>query len=296
MPDPPQNVELLATVPPPTVGQPGPSEKKKSKRESDQSSSQRSPKRLKEAAIDHEKSSTCNFLNKKIMVADRVVIGLNDYEKNQFMSATRKELRDALHEMNARALLLSRVTGEKLLKDDTAAVESLMDELAEVSTSLKVAQADNERVKRENLSLRKLVEDLGGENRALKEQCLTAAEKEKVAADQIDHLSEDVANLTDKITRLTLELEEERLQHKKAEENLVEFKGFILEQHNLGFMRAVRQAAYFYQVSVDEEKFDNRKDIYRGELVSAMDVPDEEDEVGEHLGGDQSAPEVILSD
>jgi len=47
------------------------------------------------------------------MVADRVVIGLNDYEKNQFMPATRKELRDALLEMNARALLLSRVAGEE---------------------------------------------------------------------------------------------------------------------------------------------------------------------------------------
>jgi len=182
-----------------------------------------------------------------------------------------------------------------LLKDDTAAVESLKDELVEVSTSLKVAQPDNERVKGENLSLRKLVEDLGGENRALKEQSLTP-EKEKAAGDGIDHLSEDVADLTDKITRLTLELEEERPQHKKAEDNLVEFKGFVLEQHDQGFMRAVRQAAYFYQVSVDEGKFDNRKDIYRGELVSAMDVPDEEDEGDEQPGGDQSAPEVILSD
>ena len=77
---------------------------------------------------------------------------------------------------------------------------------------------------------------------------------------------------------------------------MVEFKGFVLEQHDLGFMRAVRQAAYFYQVPVDEGKFDNRKDIYRGELVSAMDVPDEEDEGDEQPGGDQSAPEVIVSD
>jgi len=228
-PGPPQNIKPLATVPPPVVGQPGPSEKKKSKRGSDRSSSQRSPKRLKEAATDHEKSSTCNFLNKKIMVADRVVIGLNDYEKNLFMPATSKELRDALLEMNARALLLSRVAGEELLKDDAAGVKSLKDELAEVSTSLKVAQADNERVKGENLSPRKLVEDLGGENRALKEQCQTVEEKEKAAAPQIDLLSEDVADLTDKITRLTLELEEERLQRKKVEENLVEFKGFVLE-------------------------------------------------------------------
>ena len=97
------------------------------------------------------------------MVTDRVIIGLNDYEKNQFAPVTRKELRDALLEVKARALLLSRVAGEELMKDDSSAAESLKNQLAEASSSLKGAQADNERAKGEILSLRKLVEDLGGE-------------------------------------------------------------------------------------------------------------------------------------
>jgi len=63
----------------------------------------------------------------------------------------------------------------------------------------------------------------------------------------------------------------------------------------------VRQAAFFYQVQTDEGKFDNRKDIYRGELVLAMDVPDQVGEDNEDGGcaaaeGDQPAPEIILSD
>ena len=149
-------------VPPSPAGQPGPSEKRKSRRGSDRSSSQRSPKRLKEEATNQEKATTCNFLNKKIMVADHVVIGLNNYEKNQFAPATRKELRDALLEVNARALLLSRVAGEEFMKDDSSAMESLKNQLAEASSSLKGAQADNKRAKGEILSLRKLVEDLGG--------------------------------------------------------------------------------------------------------------------------------------
>ena len=103
------------------------------------------------------------------------------------------------------------------------------------------------------------------------------------------------------MTKLTLDLEEERLQRKKAEDDLVKFKGFVLEQHDLGFMRAVRQAAFFYQVPIDKGKFDNRTDIYRGELVSSMDVPDEEGEDDEGGGrpaaeGDQPDPEMILSD
>jgi len=115
----PERVEMLAVVPPPPAGQVGPSRKKKSKRGSDRSSTQRSPKRLKEVATDHEKNSTFDFLNKNIMVVDCVVIGLNDYEQNQFVPSTHKELRNAFLKVNVRALLLSRVAGKELLKDDS---------------------------------------------------------------------------------------------------------------------------------------------------------------------------------
>lgn len=55
-----------------------PHNKKKSERASDRSSSQRSPKHLKESATEQEMASTFNFLNKKSMVANCVVIELND--------------------------------------------------------------------------------------------------------------------------------------------------------------------------------------------------------------------------
>jgi len=66
-------------------------------------------------------------------------------------------------------------------------------------------------------------------------------------------------------------------------------------------MWAMRQAAFFYRVPIDEGKFDNRKDIYRVKMVSAMDVLNEEGEDDEDGGlpaaeGDQPDPEVILSD
>ena len=110
----------------------------------------------------------------------------------------------------------------------------------EASSSLKSVQADNERFKGEILSLQKLVEDLRGENRSLKERCLTAEEKEEVASHRAECLGEDVVDLTNKVTKLTLDLEEERLHRKKAEEDLLEFKGFVLKQHYLRFMHAVR--------------------------------------------------------
>jgi len=80
---------------------------------------------LKELATKQEIASTFNFLNKKLMVVDRVVLELNDYEKKQFTSSSHGELRSALLEINVRALLITQVVGEELLKEDTSAVEKL---------------------------------------------------------------------------------------------------------------------------------------------------------------------------
>lgn len=52
----------------------------------------------------------------------------------------------------------------------------------------------------------------------------------------------------------------------------------MIKQHDFGFDQAVRQATFFYQVLVDEEKFNNRKNFYKGELTSVMDIRDEDKE------------------
>jgi len=115
---------------------------------------------------------------------------------------------------------------------------------------------------------------------------------------QVDILSEEVVDLGQKMTMLTLDMEEERSLRVSAEKEH-KLQDFGIKQHDLGFDRAVRQAAVFYQVPVDEGKFDNRKDIYKGELTPVMDIPDE-DEAEVHsgiqkAGGDLAAPDVIIS-
>jgi len=89
-------------------------EKKSSKHASNRSSTQRSPKCLKVAATEQEMISTFNFLNKKSMISDKVVIDLNDYEQKKYTSSSRHELMNALWELNTRALLISQVVGEEV--------------------------------------------------------------------------------------------------------------------------------------------------------------------------------------
>jgi len=53
-------------------------------------------------------------------------------------------------------------------------------------------------------------------------------------------------------------------------------KRYILKQHELDFTKALNQAAFFYQIPTNDERFDVGKDFYRGELMSISEIPLEE--------------------
>jgi len=194
------------------------------------------------------------------MVYDRVVLELNDYEKKLYSSSAYEELRRALLEINARALLISRAVGKELLQEDTTVVEKFKAELAEAtscpSSALNInvelthrnkeLELESGAAKGEVSELKRIVEKLTTENNFLQERCTSVQEKERVVVLRIDVLSEEVVNLGQKMTMLTLDLEEEQSARVKVEKDLDELRGFVIKQHNLGFDRAVRQATFFY--------------------------------------------------
>jgi len=144
------------------------------------------------------------------------------------------------------------------------------------------------------------MEIINTEKGSLQERCLATYEKERVVVHRVDVLSEDVANLGQKMTNITLNLEEERLLRKKVEKDIWEVQIALVKEHDIGFKRVMRQAAFFYQGLVDEGKFD--KDIYQGELTSIMDIPNEKEEEeaeaqsgASKASGDFSALDIFLS-
>jgi len=197
--------------------------------------------------------------------------------------------------------------GEELLKEDVSATAKLREELAEATLSLNIARdeiallkAENETCKGEVVGLKKVVDTLKVENDSLQQRCLAAEEKEKAVVRRVEALGEDVVDLDQRMTQLTLKWEEEKLLRTKAEKDFREVQAALM-QHDIGFERTVRQAAFFYQVPIDEGRFDNRKDIYQGELTAIMDIPDEEKEVEAHngtskVGGGFSALDIIVFD
>lgn len=59
-------------------------EHKSSKQAFDQSSSHRSPKRLRKAKTDKETSSTLDFLSKRVMILNHVMVELSDSKRRHY--------------------------------------------------------------------------------------------------------------------------------------------------------------------------------------------------------------------
>lgn len=46
----------------------------------------------------------------------------------------------------------------------------------------------------------------------------------------------------------------------------------VLDQHELGFQKALQQVAFFYNIPLEEGKFDVGKDFYLGQLKSIEEI------------------------
>jgi len=55
-------------------------------------------------------------------------------------------------------------------------------------------------------------------------------------------------------------------------------KALFLEQHKLGFEKALQQAKYFYKIPIDECNFDVKKDFCNGELIPVNEIPENDAE------------------
>jgi len=93
-------------------------------------------------------------------------------------------------------------------------------------------------------------------------------------------LSAEVVDLKQNLTDVTAikQAKNEQLQTAlhKVGDDLHRTQDFVLHQHELSFNKALDEAAYFYNVPLNEGKFDVNKDFYKGELVLVDDIRDEE--------------------
>jgi len=219
-----------------------------------------------------------DFLKYDLMVSNRVNVDIDSYEAGPYSAKTSaSDLYTAFLELSARVLLVGRIMGDKLMRRDSVDIEKLKADLENSASSLKSALSANINLADRNKDLEEKLEQADAEIGMLRERCSVASQKEEQANDRAAELRREVGELEGKVVLLKSGCEEDSRRIADLERKLSELQDHVIEQHDRGFDLVVRQAAFFYKVPVDEGKFDNRKDFYKGDLLPLADIPDDND-------------------
>jgi len=236
---------------------------KSSRRHGEHSSSGRSPKRGRLPG--GPGSSGPDFLGHDLNVAEKVRIMLNPYQQDAYLSARLSQVHDAFMELCSRTLVLGKRMASDLMKRDknAAEVEGLRAKLNESSASLKTNMA-------ENAVLLTQKENLEAEVMRWKEKFKLA---EKTGREIVEKADNEVKGLKESLSDMTLtnHRAEERIEKLLKELEVAEDS--VIEEHENGFKKALQQAVFFYQVPLDEGKFDVDKDFHEGQLMPIDQIP-----------------------
>lgn len=106
--------------------------------------------------------------------------------------------------------------------DATSSLKSALDANMDLAHRNNDLELESEVAKGEAAEIRKIIESLRVENGFLQERYSVVEEKENTTAHRIYVLSDDVVDLRQKVTKLTLDLEEERSLRVRAKKDLDE--------------------------------------------------------------------------
>jgi len=144
-----------------------------------------------------------------------------------------------------------------------AEVEGLRVKLDESTSKLQSALIENT-----NLSARN--QGLEAEMKKWRERCELAEKTEREVADKAD---EEIRDLKESISDMALTNHRSKEKIYKLLKKLEVAEDSVIEEHELDFKKALQQAAFFYNVPLDEGKFDVDKDFYEGQLMPIDQIP-----------------------
>ena len=188
-------------------------------------------------------------------------------------------LADSIIEISSRTLLIGKMMKAKNGNCvSLAEFEKLKSELAETNekiSSLNLQleemnmQKNQHEIEKENLV--KHISKLKAENLKIDKDNIRLRSENQLLDEKILELSSVKESNTSTITVMKKEIEQLKV-------NVFEAESFILEQHKLGFDKALLKAKYFYKIPIDEGNFDVKKDFYNGEFIPVSEIPEEDAE------------------
>jgi len=210
-------------------------------------------------------SSGPDFLGHDLRVAEKVSIKLNPYQQDAYLSARPSQVHNAFMELCSCTLVLGKRMALDLMKRDknVAELEALQDNLEKSVADLHAALAENTTLSANNQSLE-------AEVKRWKERCELAEKTGRKVGEKAD---KEVRGLKESLSdmALTNHRTEEKLE--KALKELEVVDDSVIEEHENGFKKVLQQAAFFYNVPLDEGKFDVDKDFHEGQLMPIDQIP-----------------------
>ncbi|XP_068474735.1 COP1-interactive protein 1-like [Phaseolus vulgaris] len=187
--------------------------------------------------------------------------------RDMFSSATIPSLTNSVIELASRTLLIGKAIREKtkdvvssfelekLKKEATESNEkigSLTSQVEDLSKAKDCYEVEKESLKDEVAELTAQKLSLDDEIQRLKGNFADLSAAKKAEADNNLRLESVINQLNSRVTRA---------------------KGYVVQQHKLGFQKALQQAKYFYKIPLDAGNFDVGKDFYNGELIPISEIP-----------------------
>jgi len=77
----------------------------------------------------------------------------------------------------------------------------------------------------------------------------------------------------EEVSVLKRSLDEMKIAHAELDKEVWELWEGVVEENELGFRKALRQASLLFDIRADDDHFDVGKDVYQKSLVQIEDIP-----------------------
>jgi len=197
------------------------------------------------------------LMGAEMQIYDGMSITISQEEANLITESPLPILMKAFAEFQSRALVIGRHMGHELIK--VGQTEDLEAEVALLKKQLRVANTEKDKLAGEVSDVQKQLQQAIGDRKSWRNRCLEAEEKLKKSSEEALALKHS--------------LDEMKTAHAELDKEVWELREGVVEEHELGFRKALRQAALLFDIPADDDQFDVGKDVYQKALVRIEDIP-----------------------
>ena len=202
---------------------------------------------------------------------------LSNFERELFQNSSPKQLSNVVVEHAAQTLLVCRRFGDETAKGvPIAEFERLKKELADSAQTLEATLNANTSLTKKMKGITNVHSQCG----PMKESLETKIED---LTNEHGRLMSEMENICQELTRMTISYNSNQGRREKDEKEVEVAQQYVLEQHKLGFTKALQQAEYFYKIPIHEGNFDVMKDFHKGQLMPIGEIPNDDEDENEDI-------------